>query len=286
MVSASVPELPGDIVQVQLDRRLATIHADRGLVGMQGDVLHILHVIERMARDKQVLLAGDEVLEQMLAVVFEEIKRRVAALAAAMAAAAADGVVARTALRVSRAGASRGAVARTAGAASGGGDLAVGEDDDALLAARLKHLQRRVGDDRLAKGPRYGGVAFLADDVVAAGAEVDRVVARKTMLGDRPTMAHHQSVVAAADDDGAIARDVDIIVTVTRNDGAPAKNGYVNVSATRNTDASAHWTSPLIRTAQCGNLVVCQESSWHRNVTKAILWSQSRFNLIVEYLSL
>ena len=59
------PEIVADTVQ--LDRRLA-IHADRGLAGVGGDLVDLRHEGERITLDKQVLLAGGEVVQEALGV--------------------------------------------------------------------------------------------------------------------------------------------------------------------------------------------------------------------------
>jgi hypothetical protein len=221
---------------VQLDRRPATIHADHGLVSMEGNVLHILHVVERMTRDKQVILAGDEVLKEMLTVVLEEVEEVVAA-AAAVTAAADHGVMARTAaLRVGR--------AVPAGSAGGPSTdqrhMAADHYFPGRLAGRLDDFQLAAEDRGLAERTRYRGGPLLDNVVVTSTSDVDRVMTGDAMLGDCAAIAEGKRVVAAPDDYFAASGDVDLIGTVAGDYGAAAENGYVRLPATSNTDCSGH----------------------------------------------
>lgn len=221
---------------MQLDRRPAMIHADHGVRTMGADVVSVRHKGQRMTVDEEVARSADEVPDDVLTALFlsGDVEGLGAAVAAAMAAAAARHRV------VASAAARTGAVADEARAAALQGLMTVRENNDPLLAARLKDFQRGVGDRGRAESAGYGGAALLVDDVVAGAADVDRVMAGETILVDHAARIERQRIVAAADYDGAIAVNVDPVVAIPGDDGAATENVDVNVAATRNTDGGAH----------------------------------------------
>src|SRR5262249_30826924 len=94
---------------LQLDRGLAAIERDEGVAAGGRDVVVRLQVVEGVALEVQVILAGDEVLDDVraarLALAEEEQVVAAAAPDGAGAAAADDGVVAGAAVHDGRAGA-------------------------------------------------------------------------------------------------------------------------------------------------------------------------------------
>jgi len=230
---------------VQLDRRPAMIHADHGVRPMAADVVRVRDEGQRVPVDEEVALSADEVLDDVLAALFlSEVVEGLGAAGGrgAVAAAARHTVVTAAAARhrvVARAAARTGA-ADEARAAALQGLMAVRQNNDPLLAARLEDLQGGVGDRRRAEGAGYSRAALLVDDVVAGAAHVDRVMTGETILVDYAARIQGQGIVAAADDDGALAVNVDSIVAVPGDDGAATENVDVNVAATRNADGGAH----------------------------------------------
>ena len=223
--------VPEDVHTVQRDHGLATVHVNHGLIGVHADGIFRQHVAERMAGDREVMLAGDEVLDAEVRgalLVHDE----VGDLGAAVAGAAAGAVMARrrTAL-VSRAAGSSAGASRTDQS-----DMAADDHFLGRLAGRLNDFQFATGDCGLAKRTAYGGAALLDNGVVPDTADVDRVVAGDAMLGDRAPMADSERVVAAAHEDGAVTGDVDLVVTVAGDHGPPAINSDIRLPASRNTD--------------------------------------------------
>lgn len=51
---------------LQLDRRLPTVNADIRIAAMRADVVMLLQIRERVALDIQLILAGDEVVDDVL----------------------------------------------------------------------------------------------------------------------------------------------------------------------------------------------------------------------------
>jgi hypothetical protein len=259
--------VPADMDTVQRDHRLATIHADHGLVGMGRDGVRLCGEGERMTRQIQMILARDEVLQERMArigVRGEEVLGEDVATHA---------VHARTGFHEGDAGVSAGKLrgvrateqcgvtvhvsgvrngmrrtARAAGAAGRSG-RATGPFDDLQHAAIHRGRAERARD---------GGVALFGDEVGAGRTDVDRVITRGASLGDRATLAEGERIVAAADDDLARTGDIDIVAAVAGKYGAVAKNGDVDLPATGNTDGGAQWISPLIRTRalQAGLFIV------------------------------
>lgn len=235
---------------MQLDRRPAMIHADHGVRPMAADVVRVRDEGQRVPVDEEVALSADEVLDDVLAALFlSEVVEGLGAAGGrgAVAAAARHTVVTAAAARhrvVARAAARTGAAADEARAAALQGLMAVGKNNDPLLAAGLEDFQGGVGDRRRAEGAGYSRAALLVDDVVAGAAHVDRVMTGETILVDYAARIQGQGIVAAADDDGALAVNVDSIVAVPGDDGAATENVDVNVAAARNADRGAHCFFP------------------------------------------
>jgi hypothetical protein len=267
MIKASVL-VPADMDAVQRDHRLATIHADHGLVGKGRNGVRLCGEGERMTRQIQMIVARDEVLQERMArlvVRGEEVLGEDVATHAVHARTGfheGDAGVSAGKLRGVRAteqggvtvhvsGVRKEAMRRTtrAAGAAGRSGRATGPFDDLQHAAIHRGRAERARDS---------GVALFGDEVGAGRTDVDRVITRGASLGDRATLAKSERIVAAADDDLARTRDVDIVAAVAGKYGAVAKNGDVDLPATGNTDGGAQWISPLIRTRalQAGLFIV------------------------------
>jgi hypothetical protein len=235
---------------VQLDGGAAAMHADDGIGALGTDVVGTVHREgDRGTVDNQIILAGEEVLDEVLAVA---LLLRVEVEEVMPTRAGGRGVMTRSAGRrgVARAARCRG-VARAARRSGGAGasdqrDVAADRDFPGRMSRLLNNFERAPGDRGMAECAADGGAALLNDGVVAGAADVDRVMAGGAMLDDRAALAEREGIVAAADDDLALACDVDLVVAVAGEHGAAAKNGDIDFSASGNTDGGGHWTSPLI----------------------------------------
>jgi hypothetical protein len=82
--------------------------------------------------------------------------------------------------------------------------------------------------------------------VDAGTTDVDRVMTGDAPFADRAALAERERIVAVADHDFSMARDIDVVVTVAGDNRSVTKNGDVGFAATRNTDGGAHLLiSPL-----------------------------------------
>jgi hypothetical protein len=241
---------------MQLDRSLAMIHSDQGVRTLAADFVSISHEGQRMTVEEEVILSADEVLDDVLGAFLFRVeveglaagRRGAVAAAARYTAVTAAGAMAAAAARdrvVTCAAARAGTVAADeARAAALEGLMAVRQNNNPFLAARLEDFQRGMRDRRCAESAGYGGAALLVDDVVAGAADMDRVMTGAAVLVDHAARIKRQRIVAAADDDGALAVDVNSVVAVPGDDGAATENVDVNVAAARNADGSAHCFSP------------------------------------------
>jgi hypothetical protein len=291
--------VPADMYTVQRDHCLAAIHADHGLVALGADFVSLRHEGERVTREIQVIVAGDEVLEEGRArfiIQFDGIVR----------AAADHTVLADTGLHEGQAGVpagklrgmrateqrrmtvhmsvvqnalrramrdAGGAVARLAcgavsadrrGLRTGYRHMAAGHDFPGRVAGRFNDFKRAAVNRGRTERARYGSLACLVDGVDARTTDLDRVMTRDAMLADCAAHAKCERIVTAADDDLANAGDVDPVGTIAGDNRTITKNGYVCLAAARNAYGGAHWRSPLIRRLRREylSLFARPENSW------------------------
>jgi hypothetical protein len=236
---------------VQLNGGAAAVHGNDGVGTVGADVVGTVHREgDRVTGDDQMILSGEEVLDEVPAVallmrveVEEAMATRAGSRGVMTAARSAGGrAVARAARRRAMTGAACcGGLARAADQR----DVTADRDFPRRMPRLLNNFQRAPGDRGMTECAADGGVALLNDGVVAGAADVNRVMAGGAMLDDRAALAEGQGIVAAADDDLALPGDVDLVVAVASEHGAAAKNGDINPSATRNTDGGGHKNSPL-----------------------------------------
>jgi len=233
---------------LQLDRGLAAIDRNEGVATRSGDIVVRLQVIERVALDEQVILARDEVLDDVLAAGLPLVKLEDVVAGAAdhrvVAGAADEGVVAGPSLHDGPATAADELGIRRSPLQ---GEMAADRDFlvytaalgtcetvasivvmtipvvvmmvlvvvvAAVLAVRdvapaaHPEIQYTAADRGLTKRAAHRGLALLIDRGALA-TEIDGVNTAGAGLPDLAAVAQSQGIVAAADDDPAFARDVD-----------------------------------------------------------------------------